>query len=101
MDYISIEDIQSLQEGDKLTIVDGWNRESNNSPDGSMDKYLGTTLTVKSIIEDLVSQYLYGICNPKVVFEECPEFNWNRYCILPITERRNPKEFVNDFSMLI
>lgn len=42
-------DISSLHVGDMVQIVDHWVDFCHQNPDGKMDKYLGTVMTVRSI----------------------------------------------------
>lgn len=77
-------DIKQLKLGDKVRIVSKWNEDTNQDIFGSMDKYLGTIMTVCS-----VGRYTVNMC------EDNGEYYWNAATIEKIlTTDSDPPEFL-------
>ncbi len=47
-------DISIIHPGDKVRIVDAWNKGCHQNPDGLMDRYLGQVVTVNKVLIDRV-----------------------------------------------
>lgn len=60
--------------GDKVKIVDKWNKDTNETMFGDMDKYLGTVMTIRSIDSD-------GDYRMEDDKYECGGWYWNKHCI--------------------
>lgn len=65
--------IEELRVGDRVRIVDKWDANTGEASDGSMDKYLGTIMTIRKfdggdakMIEDV---------------DDHGGWYWNEYCI--------------------
>lgn len=47
---VDVVDVSTLKPGDRVKIVDRWTDGCNPNPQGRMDMYLGTEMTVREII---------------------------------------------------
>lgn len=67
-------DIYTLLPGMQVKIVDEWNEHTGENSDGIMDKYLGTIVTVKQLVDGCIW-----------IEEDSPidgrHWYWNAYCI--------------------
>lgn len=71
--------------GDKVLIVSEWNGHTEENPEGRMDKYLGTVMTVRSVERDY-----YKMWEDRSDFKR-DGWAWNRYCIVGKVDESNLK----------
>lgn len=66
--------------GDRVKIVDEWNKNTNENSDGLMDRYLGATLTIRE-----VDNNCYFLLNN--------EWCWNFYCLEGVVRPKKPSYY--------
>lgn len=71
--------------GDKVLIVSKWNDHTEENPEGRMDKYLGTVMTIRNIVRGG-----YKMQEDKNDYNNDGWF-WNDYCIVGKVDENNLK----------